>query len=321
MLQKEPFQLGCSMTTCCLVVCVCVRACVRAVRACVYSLAHIVTLPHSLFCSYFCLYFFHLKLGVYRHVLESTMSPKGIDTTRLYPLLLSSGLPRETLGVIWSLANRAMPGQLARSELFAILALIAVAQSGLPVVSLECLAQYPTPPVPALNFPASNQSLSTSSPAHVEPISTVLAPPTISYSPSEPTTTLSAPFIIAQAKVSPDSDEFQDFQGAAVTSSDSFGDFQAAGGSCSSLPDIPLSWSSPVTPVSSAACGPVTSLPVSTVSTSAADKYAVFRHLEDDDVRTDRESIVPDPEDKYSVLRTLDGQNSATGTTADIGSP
>uniref|UniRef100_A0A8C4NKJ3 EH domain-containing protein n=1 Tax=Eptatretus burgeri TaxID=7764 RepID=A0A8C4NKJ3_EPTBU len=201
MLQKEPFQLGCSMTTCCLVVCVCVRACVRAVRACVYSLAHIVTLPHSLFCSYFCLYFFHLKLGVYRHVLESTMSPKGIDTTRLYPLLLSSGLPRETLGVIWSLANRAMPGQLARSELFAILALIAVAQSGLPVVSLECLAQYPTPPVPALNFPASNQSLSTSSPAHVEPISTVLAPPTISYSPSEPTTTLSAPFIIAQAKV------------------------------------------------------------------------------------------------------------------------
>uniref|UniRef100_UPI00358F9DD2 synergin gamma isoform X3 n=1 Tax=Myxine glutinosa TaxID=7769 RepID=UPI00358F9DD2 len=256
--------------------------------------------------------------GVYRHVLELTTSPKGIDTTRLYPLLLSSGLPRETLGVIWSIANRAVPGQLARNELFAMLALVAVAQSGLPVASLECLAQYPTPPVPTLNFPAANQSLSTSSPAHVVPISTVVAPPTISYSPSEPSTSLSAPFIITQAKVSPDSDEFQDFQGAAVTSSDSFGDFQAAGGSCSSLPDTPLSWSSPVTPVSSATCGPAATLPVSMVSTSAEDKYAVFRHIEDDDVRTDRESIVPDPQDKYSVLRTLGGQNSATGTSEEL---
>lgn len=51
-----------------------------------------------------------------------------ISTDRLYPILVMSGLPKETLGQIWSLANQATPGQLIKPELYLILALIAFAQ-------------------------------------------------------------------------------------------------------------------------------------------------------------------------------------------------
>lgn len=41
---------------------------------------------------------------------------------------MSSGLPRETLGQIWALANRTTPGKLTKEELYAVLAMIAVTQ-------------------------------------------------------------------------------------------------------------------------------------------------------------------------------------------------
>ena len=56
------------------------------------------------------------------------MTPTGIDTAKLYPILMSSGLPRETLGQIWALANRTTPGQLTKEELYAVLAMIAATQ-------------------------------------------------------------------------------------------------------------------------------------------------------------------------------------------------
>ncbi|XP_074779391.1 synergin gamma isoform X8 [Athene noctua] len=65
---------------------------------------------------------------LYKKILETTLTPAGIDTAKLYPILMSSGLPRETLGQIWALANRTTPGKLTKEELYAVLAMVAVTQ-------------------------------------------------------------------------------------------------------------------------------------------------------------------------------------------------
>lgn len=65
---------------------------------------------------------------LFKKVLDYTMTPTGIDTAKLYPILISSGLPREALGQIWALANRTTPGKLTKEELYTVLALIGVAQ-------------------------------------------------------------------------------------------------------------------------------------------------------------------------------------------------
>lgn len=46
----------------------------------------------------------------------------------VYNLMVTSQLPRDVLGNIWSLVNRTLPGQLSRQEFFECLALIALAQ-------------------------------------------------------------------------------------------------------------------------------------------------------------------------------------------------
>uniref|UniRef100_A0A8C8HWK1 EH domain-containing protein n=1 Tax=Oncorhynchus tshawytscha TaxID=74940 RepID=A0A8C8HWK1_ONCTS len=89
---------------------------------------------------------------MFKKVLQFTMTPGGIDTAKLYPILMSSGLPREALGQIWASANRTTPGMLTKEELYTVLALIGVAQSGLPAMNVEILSQFPSPPVP--NLPA-----------------------------------------------------------------------------------------------------------------------------------------------------------------------
>lgn len=65
---------------------------------------------------------------MFKKVLDFTMTPGGIDTAKLYPILMSSGLPREALGQIWATANRTTPGMLTKEELYTVLALIGVAQ-------------------------------------------------------------------------------------------------------------------------------------------------------------------------------------------------
>lgn len=51
------------------------------------------------------------------------------NTALVYNLMVTSKLSRDTLGFIWSLVNRTLPGQLTRPEFFAYLALIALAQA------------------------------------------------------------------------------------------------------------------------------------------------------------------------------------------------
>ncbi|XP_061179675.1 synergin gamma-like isoform X2 [Saccostrea echinata] len=87
---------------------------------------------------------------LYRQVLEAATVDGKISTDRLYPILVLSGLPKETLGQIWSLANQSTPGQLIKPELYLILALIAFAQNNITSLSPEMLRKCPQPPVPFL---------------------------------------------------------------------------------------------------------------------------------------------------------------------------
>ena len=58
----------------------------------------------------------------------SSTSSDVISTDQLYPILLSSDLPRDKLGHIWSKCNKASPGELNEQELYLILGMVALAQ-------------------------------------------------------------------------------------------------------------------------------------------------------------------------------------------------
>uniref|UniRef100_A0A671TJE8 Synergin gamma n=1 Tax=Sparus aurata TaxID=8175 RepID=A0A671TJE8_SPAAU len=136
---------------------------------------------------------------MFKKVLEFTMTPAGIDTAKLYPILMSSGLPREALGQIWASANRTTPGMLTKEELYTVLALIGVAQSGLPAMNVEILSQFPSPPVP--NLPALAMAMASVMPQHqhqhqhqqpmmaTPPVSMAMptqAPPVMAMAPAAP---------------------------------------------------------------------------------------------------------------------------------------
>lgn len=74
-----------------------------------------------------------------------------VDTNKVFPLLLTSQLPMEVLGHIWSLANQKYAGQLTEQELYIVLALVAAAQTSYTFNSLDILHLLPFPPTPYLN--------------------------------------------------------------------------------------------------------------------------------------------------------------------------
>ncbi|XP_052431703.1 synergin gamma isoform X8 [Carassius gibelio] len=242
---------------------------------------------------------------LFMKVLEYTMTPTGIDTAKLYPILISSGLPREALGQIWALANRTTPGKLTKEELYTVLALIGVAQSGLTVMSLDILSQFPSPPVP--NLPAMAMAIPAVLPQHQQPIMTqppvsmampVAAPPVMGITPNppaQPPASFITNFPPVQATKA-DDDDFQDFQEApkAGAGDDSFTDFQGETGGA--FPSMTSSSQSSV---------PAMLTPVSGSSSSSSDKYAVFKQLS---VEQPAEPTPPvsDSGDKYSVFRELE---------------
>ncbi|CAL7947257.1 unnamed protein product [Xylocopa violacea] len=75
-----------------------------------------------------------------------------VDTNKVFPLLLTSQLPMEVLGHIWSLANQKYAGQLTEQELYIVLALVAAAQASYTFNSLDILHLLPFPPTPYLNI-------------------------------------------------------------------------------------------------------------------------------------------------------------------------
>ncbi|XP_072546735.1 synergin gamma isoform X2 [Salminus brasiliensis] len=232
---------------------------------------------------------------MFKKVLEFTMTPAGIDTAKLYPILMSSGLPREALGQIWASANRTTPGKLTKEELYTVLALIGVAQSGLPVMSLDILSQFPSPPVP--NLPAMAMTMPPVL-AHQQPMMAPAAPavmPMPPNPPAQPPNNFVANFPPIQGAKT-DDDDFQDFQEApkAGGGDDSFTDFQGETvgtfpGASSSQSSVPAM----LTPVSGSS------------SSSSSDKYAVFKHLSVEQP-TEPTPAVSDFGDKYSVFRELE---------------
>uniref|UniRef100_A0A1A8M7Z0 Synergin, gamma n=4 Tax=Nothobranchius TaxID=28779 RepID=A0A1A8M7Z0_9TELE len=247
---------------------------------------------------------------MFKKVLEFTTTPAGIDTAKLYPILMSSGLPREALGQIWATANRTTPGMLTKEELYTVLALIGVAQSGLPAMNAEILSQFPSPPIP--NLPAFAMAMAPVLPQHQQPIMTqppvsmpmaTPAAPVMAMAPSAPTqlptnTSFIAAFPPAQAAKT-DDDEFQDFQEAPKAGMDqAFADFQGeSGGSFPNTiaPQLQNSTPAMLTPVSGSSSSSVTS----------TDKYAVFKQLSEDQP-AEPTPPTSDVGDKYSVFRQLE---------------
>uniref|UniRef100_A0A671TKZ2 Synergin gamma n=1 Tax=Sparus aurata TaxID=8175 RepID=A0A671TKZ2_SPAAU len=253
---------------------------------------------------------------MFKKVLEFTMTPAGIDTAKLYPILMSSGLPREALGQIWASANRTTPGMLTKEELYTVLALIGVAQSGLPAMNVEILSQFPSPPVP--NLPALAMAMASVMPQHqhqhqhqqpmmaTPPVSMAMptqAPPVMAMAPAAPVqhpanSNFIASFPPAQATKA-DDDDFQDFQEApkAGAGDQAFTEFQGdSGGSFpTTIPLCPCSTPAMLTPVSGS----------STASVTSSDKYAAFKQLS---VDQPAEPTPPasDIGDKYSVFRQLE---------------
>ncbi|CAM5164754.1 unnamed protein product [Eretmochelys imbricata] len=250
-----------------------------------------------------------LAPDLYKKILETTMTPTGIDTAKLYPILMSSGLPRETLGQIWALTNRTTPGKLTKEELYTVLAMIAVTQRGVPALSPDVLNQFPTAPVPTLSgypisLPAivSQQSmrpsgLPVSMPLHIgqaviginitAPVGGAAAQASSGFMPSYPPNQV----------IKPEEDDFQDFQDASKSGSldESFTDFQGEG-----------SGSSKATSSQHRSSVPSLLIPLpGTKTPSSTDKYAVFKGIA---VEKPSESaaMFGDYGDKYSAFRELE---------------
>ncbi|XP_070334738.1 synergin gamma isoform X8 [Odocoileus virginianus] len=244
----------------------------------------------------------------YKKILETTMTPTGIDTAKLYPILMSSGLPRETLGQIWALANRTTPGKLTKEELYTVLAMIAVTQRGVPAMSPDALNQFPAAPVPTLSgFPltlpaaVSQPTGMPSGPAGPMPLT--LGQPVMGINLVGPVggaaAQTSSGFMSAYPAnqvVKPEDDDFQDFQDASKSGSldDSFSDFQ----------ELPASSKSSNSQHGNSAPSLLMPLP-GTKASASTDKYAVFKGIAAD---KSSENTVPfgEPGDKYSAFRELE---------------
>ncbi|XP_055751685.1 synergin gamma-like isoform X4 [Salvelinus fontinalis] len=250
---------------------------------------------------------------MFKKVLQFTMTPGGIDTAKLYPILMSSGLPREALGQIWASANRTTPGMLTKEELYTVLALIGVAQSGLPAMNVEILSQFPSPPVP--NLPAlamamapviqhqHQQPMMTQPPVPVSMAMPTPAPAVMGRAPPGtplPSAQLPTNFITnfphLQGKA--DDDDFQDFQEAprAGGGDQSFTEFQGESGET-----FPTN-----TPSLHQNSVPAILTPVSGSSSSSSDKYAVFKQLSVEQPPEPSQSASDFGGDKYSVFRQLE---------------
>ncbi|XP_010720309.2 synergin gamma isoform X6 [Meleagris gallopavo] len=247
---------------------------------------------------------------LYKKILETTLTPAGIDTAKLYPILMSSGLPRETLGQIWALANRTTPGKLTKEELYAVLAMIAVTQRGIPAVSPDMLNQFPAAPVPTLSgFPmplpaaVSQQPLLPAGPPGSLPLSIgppvmglgisaaapaggAAAPPAGAFAPSYPPSQV----------VKPEDDDFQEFQDASKSGSldDSFTDFQGDGAGSSKAASSQHRSSVPSL---------LMPLP-GNKTLSSTDKYAVFKGIAAE--KPESTATFGDSGDKYSAFRELE---------------
>ncbi|NXJ80751.1 SYNRG protein, partial [Trogon melanurus] len=246
---------------------------------------------------------------LYKKILETTLTPAGIDTAKLYPILMSSGLPRETLGQIWALANRTTPGKLTKEELYTVLAMIAVTQRGIPAMSPDVLNQFPAAPVPTLTgFPmplpatVSQQPLMPSAPPVSVPLS--IGPAVMGMSITAPAGGAAAqpsagflPPYQPSPVVKAEDDDFQEFQDASKSGSldDSFADFQGD-----------VAGSSKAAGAQHRSSVPSLLVPLPGNKTlSSTDKYAAFKGIAAEKP-PESTATFGDGGDKYSAFRELE---------------
>ncbi|XP_062816649.1 synergin gamma isoform X2 [Anolis carolinensis] len=242
---------------------------------------------------------------LYKKILETTMTPTGIDTGKLYPILMSSGLPRETLGQIWALSNRTTPGKLTKEELYAVLAMIAVTQRGVPAMSPEVLNQFPSAPIPTLSGLPMAIPVTVSQQPLMPPVVPVsmplsMGPAVVGMGMAATTTQAPSTFMPSfppNQAAKQEEDDFQDFQDASKSGGldDTFPDFQGE-----------ASRSSKVTAAQHRSSAPSMLIPLSGVKAPpAVDKYAVFKGISAD---KPAEAAAPlgDSGDKYSAFRELE---------------
>nr|XP_008123009.1 PREDICTED: synergin gamma isoform X2 [Anolis carolinensis] len=219
---------------------------------------------------------------LYKKILETTMTPTGIDTGKLYPILMSSGLPRETLGQIWALSNRTTPGKLTKEELYAVLAMIAVTQRGVPAMSPEVLNQFPSAPIPTLSGLPMAIPVTVSQQPLMPPVVPVsmplsMGPAVVGMGMAATTTQAPSTFMPSfppNQAAKQEEDDFQDFQDASKSGGldDTFPDFQGE-----------ASRSSKVTAAQHRSSAPSMLIPLSGVKAPpAVDKYAVFKGISAD---------------------------------------
>lgn len=65
---------------------------------------------------------------LYMEVYNQCLKDGALSTELLFPVLMSSQLPKQRLGELWQLANRGTPGKLSQTELFVLLGLIGLVQ-------------------------------------------------------------------------------------------------------------------------------------------------------------------------------------------------
>ncbi|XP_072278552.1 synergin gamma isoform X2 [Pyxicephalus adspersus] len=257
---------------------------------------------------------------LYKSILETTLTPSGIDTAKLYPILLSSGLPREMLGQIWAMANQTTPGKLTKEELYIVLAMIGIAQRGDCSLTMDVLNQFSSAPIPTLS------SFQVSFPSTVDPLHGVSQRPAASkpLDVSQPVVTMKntpavagnvtmqpfMPSTFTQPLFKPEDDDFQEFQDASKSGliDDSFSDFQS---DKSKMPSSLLKSSAP----------PLL-MPVSGTQTTAppvVDKYAVFKTI---DVDSKLENTGPFIGDSFTDFKSSSADDGFTDfKTADSISP
>ncbi|NXG41725.1 SYNRG protein, partial [Psilopogon haemacephalus] len=240
---------------------------------------------------------------LYKKILETTLTPAGIDTAKLYPILMSSGLPRETLGQIWALANRTTPGKLTKEELYTVLAMIAVTQRGIPAVSPDVLNQFPAAPVPTLtgfplplSAPVSQQPLLPSAPPVSVPLMGMSITAPAGTAAGQPAGGFLPPYPPGQV-VKAEDDDFQEFQDASKSGSldDSFPDFQ--GDVAGSSKAASAQQRSSVPPL-------LVPLP-GNKALSSSDKYAAFKGISAEKP-AESTAAFGDSGDKYSAFRELE---------------
>lgn len=89
---------------------------------------------------------------MYERIWTGVQKGNFADTQILSRLLMTSGLSTDSLGFIWSLANQTLAGMLTQQEVYFVLALVALAQTGYIVSNSAALNHFPQPPVPKLDL-------------------------------------------------------------------------------------------------------------------------------------------------------------------------